>query len=116
LENNDEALFGKCYVRREDGLVTYTKEEIRALARDARLALTEEEIARYAEELGALASLAEVLCEIPLSGERTCDDGALFAESLREDRVAACPPREELLRVSAKSRDGYLVVPRTVEE
>lgn len=94
----------------------YSEEQIRELARDARLALTDAEVARYTKDLQLLAELAEVLCEIP-TPSREADEGAMSAKTaLREDVVYPCLSREELLRVSPRSRDGYLVVPRTVEE
>ena len=96
--------------------MNFSEEQIQELARDARLTLTPEEVARYASDLQALAELASVLLEIPMPDEGAVGDPTSGTVALREDLPLPCPSREALLRSAAHSRDGYLVVPRAVED
>ena len=93
----------------------YTEEQVRELARDARILLTDREAAQYAEELGQLADLAEVLCEVPLAEGQGETAQCLSMNDLRADTVFQDFSRDALLSLSPRSRDGYFVVPRAVE-
>lgn len=95
-----------------------SKERITELAHAAQIGLSPEETARFAEDLTALTALADALLEIPMNKEGRETDGidAVSLAALREDRVAPCLPRETALHAAPHSRDGYFVVPRTVED
>ena len=95
-----------------------SKKRITELAHAAQLKLSPEESARFAEDLSALTALADVLLEVTLNKESNGVDsaGAVASEGLRDDTVAPCLPREIALRAAPRSRDGYFVVPRTVED
>lgn len=94
----------------------YTEEQIRELARDARILLTDREAAQYADELEQLAALAEVLCEVPTAETRDGTSRCLSMADLRSDTAVQELSRDALMRMSARSRDGYFTVPRAVEE
>ncbi len=91
-------------------------EAVRKLAQLARLALSEDELARLAPELERILGAFEVLGrhgpapgnEIPAGPER--------APAVRTRGDAALPstPREELLAAASQSEDGFFVVPLTV--
>ena len=91
-----------------------SEQEMMALAHACRLSLTPEECIRYARDLEALEALAEVLPPNEKAGSwqrRACALG-----ELREDRGFPSPLREEMLSNAPMQTDGYIVVPRTVEE
>ncbi len=92
-----------------------TEEEIAELAKAAQITLTDGEIADFAADLSALTELADALLAHPL--QSTVSPVASEAtDPMREDRVAACLPRELLLRSASACRDGYLAVPRALED
>ena len=91
-----------------------SEQEMIALAYACRLSLTPEERAQYARDLEALEALAGVLPQAEgsaLRKRRACALG-----ELREDAVVPSPLREEMLANAPMQTDGYMVVPRTVEE
>lgn len=94
-----------------------SEEQLRELARAAQLSLTDAEVGSFADDLESLFSLADVLKEVPLrASERGGDTVSASMNMLREDLPHPCLPREELLRAASRQRDGYIVVPRAVEE
>lgn len=95
----------------------YTKERIYALAKIARIAVTEEEAERFCLELDEMRKFADVLQNAPQETDR--EDPFLDAvgkDSLRPDRLGSSLTREEALSAAPASRDGYFFVPRVLEE
>ena len=92
-----------------------TEERVRELAVAAQITLTDVEIANFAADLSALTELADALLDTPLQ----VGAASVVSESsdaMRRDCVAACLPREVLLAPAPVCRDGYLVVPRALED
>ena len=95
--------------------MSYSKEQIRALAVQAHLSVTEAEAERYATELDDMLAVADALKEAP---ETELPDPFLQARlltELRED-VVTVPSADQALLLRACCEDGYFSVPRTVEE
>ena len=84
------------------------------LANACRLSLIQDEIGQYAHDLGALEELAGAL----LAAEGRVEDvrEALPMSALRDDEAVSQASRGELLASSDHVTDGYITVPRTVEE
>lgn len=95
--------------------MSYSIEQIRTLAAQARLFMTEEEMRRYALELDELLAVADALTDAP---DAELPDAFLQARTLTEWRTDAvkdtAADRAILLR--ACGEDGYFNVPRAVEE
>lgn len=93
-------------------------ESLRNLARLARLALGEEELARLAPELERILAAFEVLGRGgPSSGgssEGEAEPGPLVPARPRGDVALPSTPREALLAAASRSEDGFFVVPLTV--
>ena len=93
---------------------------LRELARLARLALTEEDLARLAPELGRILAAFEVLgrhvspaASEPDPAAPTCRAGASVTRA-RGDEPLPSLPRDVLLAAASASADGFFVVPKTV--
>ena len=95
--------------------MSYSKEQIRALAAQSHLFMTDDEAERYAVELDDMLAVADALKEIP---EAVLCDSFLQARELsdlREDKTDDTPADKTLL-LRACREDGYFSVPRAVEE
>ena len=90
-------------------------EEIVALARLAKLHLSDDEVDKYRDELGAILEYVEQLASVDTGGlEPTSQVTGLFNQ-MREDTVEvqqATP--EALIRLAPKSKDGYIQVGRMI--
>ena len=93
-----------------------TIESLRALARLARLSLTDEEVARLAPELGRILSAFEVLGRHDPRSEAAAepDPSAPRSAPTRGDEPLPSLPRDVLLASAATREGGFFVVPKTV--
>lgn len=91
-------------------------ESLRNLARLARLALGEEELARLAPELERILGAFEVLGRYapPSGGESEASSEPPVPVRTRGDAALPSTPREALLAAASRSEDGFFVVPLTV--
>lgn len=94
-----------------------TLEEVRTIARLARLQLTEEEEQHFTEQLSDVLDYAARLREVdtsnipPTASALPAGTGA----PLRPDEVYPCPPRERILANAPDSEAGMFRVPRVLE-
>ena len=94
-----------------------SEEQLRELARAAQIELTDAEVTDFARDIEALFALADALYEVPcVTAKRASDVAPVPMDALRADEAGSCMPRELLLRAAPCQRDGYIVVPRAVEE
>ena len=91
-----------------------SEETVEELARVSCISLTREETARYCRDLNALEEMASVL--LTLSPGEAWETGVALSQSLRPDEKAEGISCEAVLQVAPCSSNGYIVVPRTVEE
>ena len=83
----------------------------------ARLALTEEELARLAPELGRVLGAFEALARAQTSdgsAEPAAEPRAAGGARPRRDEPQPSLPRDTLLAAAPASADGFFVVPKTV--
>jgi aspartyl-tRNA(Asn)/glutamyl-tRNA(Gln) amidotransferase subunit C len=85
------------------------------VARLARLALSEEERARFTEQLGRILEYAARLDALPLDGVPPTSHVIPVTNVLREDAVTPSLPREEVLSQAPAHRDGFFEVPRVLD-
>ena len=93
--------------------MSLSEKDVAELARAARLALTAEELTRYTQDLRSLEELAACLL-LPSADTHPEEEPARLAD-LRNDSLAPCLARDELLQSAPVTKGGYVVVPRTVE-
>jgi aspartyl-tRNA(Asn)/glutamyl-tRNA(Gln) amidotransferase subunit C len=92
------------------------RDTVEYVARLARLALTEEERDRFAEQLGRILEYADRLRALRLDDVPPTLHALPMTNVLREDAVAPSLPRDEVLAQAPAHRDGFFEVPRVFEE
>lgn len=92
-----------------------TIEEVRAIARLARLQLTAEEEERFASQLSDVLDYAARLREVDTSDIPPTASVLPISAPLRPDEVRPCLPREQLLASAPDSEGGLFRVPRVLE-
>lgn len=94
----------------------FTPEQVRALAGQARLGLTDEEAERLAAQLTDVLQEAERLKELDVEGVAPTLFGVQLVNVWRDDAVEASLPRDAALAAAPDVQDGFVKVPRIVEE
>ncbi len=94
--------------------MSLTRDEVARIAHLARLALTEEELAHYGEQLSAVLDYAARLNELDLSGVVDASGGLLNV--MREDMVAPSLSNEDALFNAAATAEGQFLIQAVLEE
>ncbi len=90
--------------------------DIRYVADLARIALTDEEIARYGPELDAILAYVEQLREIDVAGIEPMAHAVPRLNIMREDAVTECLDREQVMKNAPATVDDALIrVPVVIE-
>ena len=92
------------------------RERILRVAELARLELTEEEKAEFADQLSDIISYVEKINELDTESVEPTDHIVELANVLREDEVRESIDRSELEKIAPRFEDGHFVVPRIIEE
>ena len=77
--------------------MSLTRQEVEKIAHLARLALTEEQIAEYQEQLSAVLDYADMLNELDLSNVEPTAHAVSRQNVMREDLVEPSLPTDEAL-------------------
>ena len=93
-----------------------TREEVQHIARLARLKLTEEEEARYTEQLSAILDYAARLSEIDTSSIPPTASVLSLHAPLREDVLRDCPPQADILVNAPAQKEAMFEVPPVFDE
>lgn len=101
-------------------MTTLGRDEVARIARLARLALTDEELDHYGEQLSAVLDYAARLNEIDLTGVAPAvgaDIGRRARRNvMREDVIVPSLDREDALFNAAATADGQFVIQSVLEE
>ena len=90
--------------------------DIARVARLARLALSDEDLARYEQQLGAVLEHAALVQALPTEGVEPTSHPLPLPTPFRPDVAGPSLDREEVL-AAAPDRDGsYFLTPRILEE
>lgn len=95
---------------------TISKEEVTRLAGLARIALTEEEIERFAQELNVVANAVATVGEIVEEDTPATSHPVPLENVWREDEVGPVSDRDELLDAAPEAEDGQYRVPQILGE
>jgi aspartyl-tRNA(Asn)/glutamyl-tRNA(Gln) amidotransferase subunit C len=87
------------------------REQVLHVARLARLALSEDEVARMSEKLSAVADYIEKIGELDLEGVPATTHVVEVSNALRPDVVQPSLPREVALVNAPAVADGGFLVP-----
>lgn len=93
-----------------------TTDEVRHVAELAKLALTEEEIVQYAQQLSAILEYAARLQEVDTSSVPPTPYILPLTNVLREDEAAPCLTNAQALANAPDSVDGFFRVRAVFEE
>ncbi len=91
-------------------------EEVRYVASLARLALSNEEVARLAPQLSKILDYAEQVGEVAAEGVPPTSHPYRLRNVTRPDLVRPSLPRDEVLAGAPKAIDDRFEVPRIVAE
>jgi aspartyl-tRNA(Asn)/glutamyl-tRNA(Gln) amidotransferase subunit C len=90
--------------------------DIERVAHLARIALTEEELAAYSEQLANIIEHAERVQALPTDGIEPTSHPLPMVNAFREDVVTGSLPRDEALAGAPDAEDGYFRVPKILDE
>ena len=96
--------------------MTLTHTDVTHIARLARLALTEEELAHYQEQLSAILDYAARLNELDLSGVPAALQAVAGHNVMREDVVTPSLAPEDVLFNAAATAEGQFLIQAVLEE
>ena len=88
-----------------------SREEVLHVARLARLALTEEEIERFRDQLSAILEAVGKVSELDLEGVPPTSHPLDLVNVLAEDEPAPCLSRQEALANAPDTDGGFFAVP-----
>jgi aspartyl-tRNA(Asn)/glutamyl-tRNA(Gln) amidotransferase subunit C len=89
-----------------------SEEQVRYVANLARLGLTDEEVAKMREQLGAILDSIEKIQELDLEGVPPTANPLNLTNVFRPDEPRAELTREEALSPAPEPVDGLFAVPR----
>lgn len=92
--------------------MTISAEDVRHIAGLARLALSDEEVARFQRELSTILDYVAQLDELDAG---RAEEPAAPDSALRADAIAPWGDIEGLLREAPDVADGFFRVPRVIE-
>jgi len=90
--------------------------DIARVARLARLALTEEELAFYGRQLGDILEHAARVQALPTDGVEPTSHPLPMVNAFRPDEVGPVLDRDEVLAMAPDAVDGFFRVPRILDE
>jgi|SRR4051795_6398005 aspartyl-tRNA(Asn)/glutamyl-tRNA(Gln) amidotransferase subunit C len=91
-----------------------TADEVRELAILARLALSEQEVARMTVDLDAILDYVDAMRELDTTGVEPMTHAVPFDCPLRADQTAPSLPIDEALANAPRREDSFFQVPRIV--
>jgi len=92
-----------------------SEEEVRHVARLARLALNDDELQSIGRDLNAILDYVDKLAELDLTGVEPTTHAVPLELALRQDVVVKTLTREDVLANAPSAREGLFCVPRAVE-
>ena len=95
--------------------MSVTEKEVRHVAKLARLALSEEEIAKMVPELNNILGWVEQLGEVDTSGVEPLTAVIDNHLRLRDDVVNDGNVRDDILKNAPDAQHGFFAVPKVIE-
>lgn len=95
--------------------MSVTAEQVRHIARLARLEMSEEELERLVPELNNILDWVEQLGEVDTAGVEPLTAVVPNALRLRDDQVTDGDCREEILANAPLAEHGFFAVPKVIE-
>lgn len=96
-------------------MATITKEEVRHVAHLARLAITEEEVEHFTEQLAKIVQFADKLNELDTTDVEPTTHVLPLVNVLREDKSVAGLDRDVMMKNVKDQEAGQVKVPAIME-
>lgn len=96
-------------------MATITKEEVRHVAHLARLAITEEEVEHFTEQLAKIVQFADKLNELDTSDVEPTTHVLPLENIMREDKSVPGLDRDVMLKNVKEHEAGQVKVPAIME-
>ena len=106
-------VLGAVAIRRP--IMSVSNEQVRHIARLARIAMSDEEIARLEPELNAIIGWVEQLAEVNTDGVEPLTAVIDQKLRLREDAVTDGDCRDAVLANAPAAQHGFFAVPKVIE-
>jgi aspartyl-tRNA(Asn)/glutamyl-tRNA(Gln) amidotransferase subunit C len=95
--------------------MSVTNEQVRHIAKLARITMSDEELERLVPELNNILRWVEQLAEVDTEGVEPLTAVVPNALRLREDKVTDGDCREEVLANAPNAEHGFFAVPKVIE-
>lgn len=95
--------------------MSVTQDDVRRIARLARIAEPTERLETLTGELNGILQWVEQLNEIDVEGVEPMTTPVAFPLPQRDDAVTDGNKRDDILKNAPKSEEGFFVVPKAVE-
>ena len=95
-------------------MMLISEEEVRHVAKLARLALSEEEVIRFQRQLEEILEYVAKLQELNLDGVEPTTHVIPIINRLKEDELRESLTREKALSNAPDSKGGYFKVPKVI--
>ncbi|MEK7189190.1 MAG: Asp-tRNA(Asn)/Glu-tRNA(Gln) amidotransferase subunit GatC [Patescibacteria group bacterium] len=92
-----------------------SSEEVKKIASLARLELSEDEVAQYAEQLSAILDYVGQLGEVDTENAAVTSQVTGLSNVMREDKVDACDEPGELVGLAPEHEKGFVKVKAVFE-
>lgn len=92
-----------------------SEQEVKHIASLAKLHLSEDEVKKYAKELGSIAEFVEQLNEVDITGVKPTAHILDTKNVFRNDERKASYERDEILKNAPSKEAGCISVPKVVE-
>lgn len=101
--------------KRSNPVAGITRDEIQKVARLSRLALSEEDVARYADQLSAILNYAEALNGLDTTDVEPTSHSLSMTNVFRDDVPHVCLTPEEVLANAPEAEAGCFRVPTIIQ-
>ena len=89
-----------------------TKDDVRHVAKLARLELTEEETEKYSKQLGDILKYVEQMNEVDTTNVEPLSHVVDFNNVMREDEISYDCTKEQLMMNAPEEENGFFKVPK----
>ncbi|MFL2100263.1 Asp-tRNA(Asn)/Glu-tRNA(Gln) amidotransferase subunit GatC [Desemzia sp. FAM 23989] len=95
--------------------MTVTEEDIRHVAKLAKLEIPDDEIAKFTDQMDKIIEMVEQLSELDTEHVPTMTHGMRTYSVMREDKAAPGTDREKLFKNVKSEKDGLIKVPAMID-
>lgn len=95
--------------------MSVTEDDVRRIARLARIAEPTDRVAKLTGELNGILDWVEMLNEVDVDGAEPMTTPVISPLPMREDKVTDGEIPEKVLKNAPKAEEGFFVVPKSVE-